>query len=339
MLDRLENRNSEYQPQGGTSLESIAAEFLEALQSSMHSSKQTKGDELIKVLEDVLASLSSGSTSKRHAHDYSSTQEDKQADVNNDGSFPANPVANTTFSKSYDEGGGQGSSSPIKLSVDRSTNPAATSTASTAPVDKDVITDPGQVTGPKAGTGPNAIILKNSFDHPITLGQFVNGGSTTDPVASITLQPGQTGMLSHVDGEGGFIQKADSSGKFQPNASRLEYKTDADGKKSWPDVSYIDGRNAAVWFTDGKGLTKGDTRSIADGAPTNAVTRDGAGEKTIAGWYDGKTPTMVDGGAYMTGKLGTEEAYEHPADDQLAPGQNPMSGTDSKVISAIFAPP
>ena len=208
----------------------------------------------------------------------------------------------------------------------------------TAPADKNVILDAAQVTGPKAGTGPNAIIVKNSFDHPITLGQFVNGGSTTAPAASITLQPGQTGVLSHVDGEGGFIAKADASGQFQPNASRLEYKTDADGKMSWPDVSDIDGRNAAIWFTDGKGLTKGDLQSIAGGAPTGTVTTDAAGNKTIAGDYDESTPTMRDGAAYMTGKLGTGGTYQHPHDDALGPGQNPMGGTDSKMISAIFAP-
>lgn len=235
------------------------------------------------------------------------------------------------------ERGERGSSAPVGLVIDRSIAPPAPAVPA-APVDKNVTLDAAQVTGPKAGTGPNAIIVKNSFDHPITLGQFVNGGSTTVPAASITLQPGQTGMLGHVDGEGGFIAKADASGQFQPNASRLEYKTDADGKMSWPDVSDIAGRNAAIWFTDGKGLTKGDSQSIAGGASTNTVTTDTAGNKTIAGDYDESTATMRDGAAYMTGKLGTGGAYQHPHDDALGPGQNPMGGTDSKTISAIFGP-
>jgi hypothetical protein len=228
---------------------------------------------------------------------------------------------------------------PPPSPASQSGTPPTTPESPSAPADKNVILDPAQVTGPKAGTGPNATVLKNSFDHPITLGQFTNGGSTTVPTASITLQPGQTGVLSHMDGEGGFIAKADASGHFQPNASRLEFKTDADGKMSWPDASDIDGRNAAIWFTDGKQLTKGDTQSISGGAPTDTVSADAAGDKTIAGYYDGSTATMRDGGAYMTGKLGTGGTYQHPNDDTLGPGQNPMGGTNSKVISAIFAPP
>ena len=281
--------------EGGTVLESIAAEFLKALLSSMRSPP-----------------------SAADAHHALSPR------FYNQGGTPG-------------EGEKLGLSTPAGSVMDRPITPPAP-VIPAAPAGKGVTLNAAQVTGPKAGTGPNAILVKNSFDHPITLGQFVNGGSTTVPAASITLHPGQTGMLSHVNGEGGFIAKADASGQFQPNASRLEYKTDADGKMSWPDVSDIDGRNAAIWFTDGKGLTKGDSQSIAGGAPANTVTTDVAGNETIAGDYDESTATMRDGAAYMTGKLGTGGAYQHPHDDALGPGQNPMSGTDSKIISAIFGP-
>lgn len=187
-----------------------------------------------------------------------------------------------------------------------------------------------------AGSGSNAIQITNTTDKPMTLGKFQNGQSTTDPSAQITLQPGQTGTISYANGEAGFVAKADASGTFQPNASRLEYEADADGKQKYPDVSYIDGRNASISLTDGAGLNKGDDKSIAGNAPAGTITTDAAGDKTIAGYYDGSTATMQAGADYMQSQIGTNGAYLHPADDQLAAGSNPMSSTQSNTIYASF---
>lgn len=187
-----------------------------------------------------------------------------------------------------------------------------------------------------AGSGSNSIIITNTSGHVEKLGKFINGQSTTDPSAEITLQPGQTGTISYQNGEAGFIAEADSSGKYQPNASRLEYEADADGKMKYPDVSYIDGRNASISLTDGQSLNKGDSKSIADAAPAGTVTTDAAGNKTIQGWYDGSTGTMQSGGAYLEQQLGTGGAYIHPNDDQNAAGANPMSGTTSSELHATF---
>lgn len=186
------------------------------------------------------------------------------------------------------------------------------------------------------GTGPNSIEITNSQDHAITLGKFKNGESTTDPSATITLQPGQTGTIQYENGEAGIITQADSSGTFKPDASRLEYEADADGKMKYPDVSYIDGRNASISLTDGAELNKGDSKSIAGQAPENIVTTDADGNKTITGWYDGSTQQMQDGGDYMENQLGTSGAYLHPDDDRLATDQNPMSGTESTTLKATF---
>ena len=187
-----------------------------------------------------------------------------------------------------------------------------------------------------AGTGPNAIQVTNTTSAPMTIGKFKNGESTTSPSAEITLQPGQTGTLHYENGEAGYAAKADSSGQFQPNASRLEYEADADGKMKYPDVSYIDGRNASISLTDGSGLNKGDNKSIAAGAPADAVQTDAAGDKTIAGYYDGSTAQMQAGANYMQSQLGTGGAYLHPNDDTLPNGQNPMSGTQSNTLYADF---
>ena len=187
-----------------------------------------------------------------------------------------------------------------------------------------------------AGTGANAIQVTNTTNEPMTIGKFKNGESTTSPSAEITLQPGQTGTLHYENGEAGYAAKADSSGQFQPNASRLEYEADADGKMKYPDVSYIDGRNASISLSDGSGLNKGDDKSIAAGAPADAVQTDSAGDKTIAGYYDGSTAQMQAGATYMQSQLGTGGAYLHPNDDTLPNGQNPMSGTQSSTLYADF---
>lgn len=187
-----------------------------------------------------------------------------------------------------------------------------------------------------AGSGPNSINITNHEDHPITVGKFKNGESATAPSAEITLQPGQSGTLHYDNGEAGFAAQADSSGKYQPTASRLEYEADKDGKMKYPDVSYIDGRNAAISVTDGAGLSKGDDKNIASGAPSGTITQDVAGNKTVAGWYDGSTAQMQAGGAFMQDKLGTSGAYLHPNDDTKSKDQNPMSGTQSDTLNATF---
>lgn len=190
--------------------------------------------------------------------------------------------------------------------------------------------------GPSAGSGPNTMLITDAQDHAITVGKFENGESTTDPSASITLQPGQTGALLYANGEAGFAAQADAGGTVQPDASRLEYEADKDGTMKYPDVSYIDGRNASITLTDGAGLTKGDGRSIAADAPAATVTLDSAGNRTVAGWYDGSTATMQAGGAYMQAALGTSGAYLHPDDDRLPADRNPMSATRSTTIKASF---
>jgi len=198
--------------------------------------------------------------------------------------------------------------------------------------------DPSKAKGPTSGSGPDITIVKNGFDHPITLNEITSKNSKLEVEASVMLQPGQSGVLKHPDGESDYIAKADPSGQIKSSASRLEEYSDPNGKMNWDNLSDIDDRDAAISVTDGKGFTKGDTKSIADGAPAGTVTTDSAGDRTIAGFYDGSTAKMQAGGAYMTQQLGTGGAYQHPNDDTLPAGQNPMSGTESKVISAEYRP-
>ena len=189
-----------------------------------------------------------------------------------------------------------------------------------------------------AGSGANSTTITDTSTHDEEIGQFLNGGSTTTPTAEIDLKPGQSGTLSYQDGQGGFDQETDASGKFAPAASRLEFYADQNGKNN-DDVSYIDGRDASISVSDGQGRTAGDKQSIAANAPADTLSRDAAGNPTIQGWYDGSTGAMQDGGAYMQGKLGTGDAYIHPDDDQnKTPGGNPMTmaGDSSQHYTATF---
>lgn len=215
--------------------------------------------------------------------------------------------------------------------------PATAAPASSAPATADpVSTVPVASSTTSAGSGPNAMQITNTQHHAIQVGKFVNGGSTTTPSTELMLQPGQTGTLNYANGEAGFAAQADASGKYQPTASRLEFEADKDGKMKFPDISYIDGRNASISLTDGAGLNKGDSKSIAASAPGSLVTTDSAGNKAIAGWYDGSSAQMRAGGAFMQAQLGTSGAYLHPNDDTLSKGDNPMSGTQSATIKASF---
>ena len=194
----------------------------------------------------------------------------------------------------------------------------------------------GTPEGPVTGSGPNVIEITNTQDHAIQVGKFKNGESTTDPSAAITLQPGETGKIYYQNGEAGYMAQADAAGQYQPDASRLEYQADADGVMKYPDVSYIDGRNAAISLTDGADFQKGDSQSIADRAPSDIVHSDSAGNKTIAGWYDGSDARMQQGGAFMEQALGMAGAYIHPDDDRRELAANPMSATQSNVLKATF---
>ncbi|GAN59199.1 hypothetical protein ACI01nite_21790 [Acetobacter cibinongensis] len=214
--------------------------------------------------------------------------------------------------------------------------PAALPTTQSAPVDKtnapssttptaDAASSTVAAPTVAAGSGDNTVTIVNTSNHEEKIGEFLNGGSTTQPVAEITLKPGESGTLSYANGQGGYMAEADASGAYRSTASRLEFYADANGVNN-TDVSYIDGRNAAIQVSDDRGNTLGDAESIAASAPESTLSKDSAGNVTIAGWYDGSNSTMQAGGAYMEQKLGTGNAYIHPNDDQNRTADtNPMT--------------
>ena len=290
------------------------------MSTSITPDTQSLMQELITAMQS--GSLSSGTGSTNGAGQSDGTQntqeEAKLAEVfqelmallkqgNQEGS--ASPAISPATGSSASATPVTGSTSPATSASSNTSSPATTTSGASSV---------------SAGDGPNTTTITNTSNHDEKIGQFLNGGSTTQPTAEIDLKPGQTGTLKYENGQGGYDAEADSSGNFQSTASRLEFYADAKGVNN-DDVSYIDGRNASIKVSDGNGKTAGDSQSIAADAPSNAITKDAGGRATVTGWYDGSTQDMKDGGAYMESKLGTGNAYIHPDDDRNATGSNPMT--------------
>lgn len=181
--------------------------------------------------------------------------------------------------------------------------------------------------GPSAGNGPRTFNITNTQDHDISIGQFDQHNQL---VGELRLKPGESGHMHYQNDFTGLLKQADADGNYQDNASRLEFYN------GFVNTSDIDGRNAAIYATDHQGFEIGDQQSIADHAPAGIVTQDSAGNKTIAGYYDGSTDTMRQGGQFMTDTLGTGMTYMHPDDDRLPQGQNPMRHTDAMTLDVTF---
>ncbi|WP_157032738.1 hypothetical protein [Erwinia typographi] len=199
--------------------------------------------------------------------------------------------------------------------------------SSTASTDSAAAASTTQDSGKSVGSGPRSFDITNNEDHDISLGMF---DKDNKKVAEMKLKPGEMGTMNYQDNFTGVIKQADADGKYQDSASRLEFYN------GFVNTSDIDGRNASISATDHNGFNIGDNKSIADDAPSNIVSEDSAGDKTIAGWYDGSTDTMKAGGQYMEDKLGTGDTYIHPNDDQLGQGSNPMRHTDAMNIDVSF---
>ncbi|WP_061800633.1 hypothetical protein [Serratia ficaria] len=181
--------------------------------------------------------------------------------------------------------------------------------------------------GPSAGDGPRTFNITNTQDHDICIGQFDQHNQL---VGELRLKPGESGQMHYQNDFTGLLKQADADGNYQDSASRLEFYN------GFVNTSDIDGRNAAIYATDHQGFEIGDQQSIADHAPVGIVTQDSAGNKTIAGYYDGSTDTMRQGGQFMTDTLGTGMTYMHPDDDRLPQGQNPMRHTDAMTLDVTF---
>lgn len=178
-----------------------------------------------------------------------------------------------------------------------------------------------------AGSGPYSLNITNAQDHAIKIGQFDKNEKL---VGELSLEPGQKGTMKYEADTTGLLKQADADGNYKPDASRLEFYN------GFINTSDIDGRNAAIHASDGKGFEVGDKQSIADKAPDSITSLDSAGNKTIAGWYDGSTDKMKQGGDFLTNELGTGMTYQHPNDDTLGQGSNPMRHTDSMSLDVVF---
>lgn len=187
--------------------------------------------------------------------------------------------------------------------------------------------------GPSIGTGPRSFVMTNAFDHDITVGKHEQINGKEEMTGKMTLKPGQTGTVNYENNVTGLVRMANAKGEFQSDASRLEYYN------GFVNVSDIDGRNASIFATDNKGFNIGNKESIVDKVPSDLVSTDSGGNKTIAGFYDGSTEKMRKAGNVLESHLGTNETYIHPNDDTLGIGNNPMRKTESMVLHVTFGKP
>ncbi|WP_296262305.1 hypothetical protein [Pseudomonas sp. UBA5706] len=253
----------------------------------------------------------------------------------------SNPAANAAQQPATSQAGdpaGQASATPDAAATEQpaatpltgsaqtpqTSTPETTSAASSTSA-ADTATSVGDAQ--TAGSGPRSFNITNTQDHPIKIGQFDQHDKLT---AELTLQPGQKGTMKFENDTTGLLKQADADGTYKPDASRLEFYN------GFINTSDIDGRNAAIHATDGKGFEIGDTKSIADKASNDIVSVDSAGDKTVAGFYDGSTDKMNKGGDFLTQQLGTDMTYMHPNDDTLGQGKNPMRHTDSMSLDVTF---
>ena len=241
-------------------------------------------------------------------------------------SEPGQPVAANTASQQTAAAPGVAEPLSAVPQVASSSVPASTAPAATAAPEP---TGKNSAVGDAvtAGSGPYSLNITNTQDHAIKIGQFDKNEKL---VGELALEPGQKGTMKYEADTTGLLKQADAQGNYKPDASRLEFYN------GFINTSDIDGRNAAIHASDGKGFEVGDKQSIADKAPESITTLDSAGNKTIAGWYDGSTEKMKQGGDFLTKELGTGMTYQHPNDDTLGQGSNPMRHTDSMTLDVVF---
>ncbi|MGA3682002.1 hypothetical protein [Pseudomonas graminis] len=242
-------------------------------------------------------------------------------------SAPAQPAAANAGSQQADAtpSAAQPSSAGPQVASTSPANAQAAVEATAAPAPADKSTAVGDAAS--AGSGPYSFNITNTQDHAIKIGQFDKNEKL---VGELSLEPGQKGTMKYEADTTGLLKQADADGNYKPDASRLEFYN------GFINTSDIDGRNAAIYASDGKGFEVGDKQSIADKAPDSITSLDSAGNKTIAGWYDGSTEKMKQGGDFLTKELGTGMTYQHPNDDTLGQGSNPMRHTDSMSLDVVF---
>lgn len=184
-----------------------------------------------------------------------------------------------------------------------------------------VATESGQA----SGTGPYSLNITNADDETHEYGEFDKNEKL---IAEITLKPGEKGTLKYEADTTTLVKQEDEDGKYHSDAARLE------AYNKFVNTSDIDGRDASIYATDGKGFEIGDKKSIAAEALKQGVIKNL--DDTIPGWYDGSTAEMQKGGAFLEQQLGTGDTYIHPNDDQLGQGKNPMRSSNSMSLDVEF---
>jgi len=175
------------------------------------------------------------------------------------------------------------------------------------------------------GGGPDSTVLTDNTGKAMQVAYFENSGQGMNPNlgkpnAVFTLQPGETLDVAMPDSWQGRVQKWDGNTSDPATWAEVNFQS-ASGStphQTWYDESVIQGYNGAMTISAGDGTEScGSSKDLIDGAPSDIVTTDAAGNQVID-----QTQSYSNGGAtnqaaadYYDSALGNSNAYVLPNDN------------------------
>lgn len=191
--------------------------------------------------------------------------------------------------------------------------PAAPAPQAAAP-SKDVAKSEGAAApSQNKSTSPgNSMNFTNDGTKPMTIKFTPNAGDKE--VASVTLKPGESRNVDFPQGWSGNFRSTSGDGSAA-TLGEVKFDGGSDGKTFY-DVSYIEGQNAAMTIAPENGGKKSGTMdNLLDSAPDSIKAKDASGKaygikKTTTS--DVQDASVVD---YYRQKVGTGDGYVVPKDD------------------------
>jgi len=254
---------------------------------------------------------------------------------------PSPPAAGGNYMPNPPASGPAAAGSPPSSSPPGGAPPTGSPPAGSPPAGSPPADGKNVQSGSVNGGGPNELVLKNTDSKPMTIALFENTGpgmnpNIDDPNHKYTIQPGQTLKLSMPSSWQGRAQKLGGKADDPATWAEINYEPGKDGtnNKIWYDESVIRGYNSAVTMKPTNSTNDADlggsSKSIIDGAPSDAVTTDAGGNKVI------KDPERYDGGTnqaaidYLNSSVGNNNAYVRNWD------HNAVRTTEDNSLTVTF---
>ncbi|MBE4748134.1 hypothetical protein G4177_08060 [Corallococcus sp. ZKHCc1 1396] len=172
-------------------------------------------------------------------------------------------------------------------------------------------------------TGKNTMTLHNDGTTPMKVNFTPNAGEKA--VDAVTLKPGESRTVQFPDGWSGNFRTDAGDGK---NATLGEVKFDGGHGKTYYDVSYIEGHNAAMTMQpQSGGRLSGTTENLLASAPDSVKAKGADGQaygikkSTTSNVQD---PEVVD---FFRKHVGADQGYVIPTDDAST-----LGSSDSNLV-------